>query len=98
MCLKLEEINKKIERCQAQIAAIYDLPESEQCPITLEGFQRQLKFLLNEKSMYDITVYSTPVKQANRPQNTAQASNTSIKERALQACHCTIQEVKLNRV
>lgn len=54
----IETINQDIARCQGQIAAIYDLPENEQDPITLEGFQRQLKFLLNEKSMLDIRVYN----------------------------------------
>lgn len=51
----LEDINKDIDRCQLQIIAIYELTPSEQQLIenliVLEGFQRKLKFLLNERSI-----------------------------------------------
>lgn len=48
----INEVNEEIHRCKKQIDAVMDLPIHEQCEITLEGFQRKLKFLLNEKSLY----------------------------------------------
>lgn len=93
--MRLEEnINQDIERCQAQIAAIYSLPLSEQCPITLEGFQRKLKFLFNEKSTFNIKVYQARVVLPNGSQCSPAEYGSSIKQRALQTHHKTIQQLK----
>lgn len=92
--MRLEySLNKKIERCQAQIAAIYDLPISQQCPITLEGFQRKLKFLLNEKSLLNIEVYQTRTVLPNRSEVCAAQHSETIKQRALQTHNCTIRQL-----
>lgn len=87
-------LNQKIERCQGQIAAIFDLPDAEQCPITIEGFQRQLKHLLHEKVTLNIKVHQARVVLPNGSEVCTQQHSKTIRERALEACNNTIQELK----
>ena len=92
MCL-----NEKIIRCQSQIAAIYDLPKSEQCNISLQGFQLQLQNLLNEKSK-GLQVVSAEVLEPHTSGHRKRSmySANKLRELAQEACYSTIEKATQN--
>lgn len=103
----IKKINQDLDRCRGQIAAIYALPEKEQCPITLEGFQRHLKFLLNEKSLLDISVYNGSsikditvhgVRVVSIDGQDVPFTSQHLKARSQNALHSTIQDIQTKAI
>jgi len=94
----LKLISKDIKRCQKQIATIYGMPKHEQCDISLEGFQLQLKKLLHEKAKA-LPVVGATVFKPHAPRLITGAAHTSkiLRELAQKACHVTIAEATKTR-
>jgi len=90
----LETLNQDIDRCQAQIAAIFDLPLSEQCEITLQGFQIQLKYLLNERERINAKAPKATIVLFNQSGCFSKEYASELKQRAFQTHNCTIQQTK----
>ena len=103
MCI-IEELNAKIIRCQGQIAQTFEndyMFENHDYLIVREGFQRSLKFLLNERRMHTTDPMPAHTAQTNGTRallpnqpTIAIERGRSFIERALQAHHFTIQQIK----
>lgn len=103
----IEKIDQDIERCQGQIAKTFEndyIFENQDHLIIREGFQRNLKFLLNERRLHTTaptelnnkTVIGATVVLPNGSEQPFMYGRT-FAERAFQTCNFSIQQTKQRR-
>lgn len=96
----LKTIYQEINRCQLQIVAIFELPETEQLlqenKTILEGFQMALKNLYHERQEFinHIKTFGAGIVLPNGSKVCAIQHGRSFEERALQTCKFSIQQLK----